>query len=376
MATSPEPPIEPSGNPTASAPPADAKPQAGKPDYPRGPDGRPVQFSLPLELVEHILLGPAGDRRVLQDSPLLGDVWAAYALDPGVVRDVLITPHKDSTAASVASAIPKALEIRKAERAGEQKPTPSLPMPVSPKIAYLQGLVGARLRFHEVLRILVPWTQWWREPRIKDRIEDVDRNANQGKLKKLLQRDRSQQPTSLIPPSEDDFSSLQRYIALAGLIYWIGKLTRLADHPDGDPPKFLPPLTFEQAFPLYQPYVDEIIKGVFELYGVVKADPYTRGRDAPRNQDVEAEEGEKSSPAFFRYLSTALLRRRWRDRYLPSRPMRHFNCSGSTARTSSGRCSIRGSKPATMRSRPTKTIRRIENRAYGKHSISPIFATS
>ena len=197
MATSPEPPIEPSGNPTASAPPADAKPQAGKPDYPRGPDGRPVQFSLPLELVEHILLGPAGDRRVLQDSPLLGDVWAAYALDPGVVRDVLITPHKDSTAASVASAIPKALEIRKAERAGEQKPTPSLPMPVSPKIAYLQGLVGAQLRFHEVLRILVPWTQWWREPRIKDRIEDVDRNANQGKLKKLLQRDRSQQPTSL-----------------------------------------------------------------------------------------------------------------------------------------------------------------------------------
>jgi hypothetical protein len=35
------------------------------------------------ELVEHILLGPIDDRRVLQDSPLLGDVWTAYALDPG-----------------------------------------------------------------------------------------------------------------------------------------------------------------------------------------------------------------------------------------------------------------------------------------------------
>ena len=64
--------------------------------------GRPSQFSIPAELVEHILLGPIDDRRVLQDSPLLGDVWAAYALDPGIVQDVLITPHKKATAAVVA----------------------------------------------------------------------------------------------------------------------------------------------------------------------------------------------------------------------------------------------------------------------------------
>ena len=69
------------------------------------PKAKPEQFSIPAELVEHILLGPADDRRVLQDSPLLGDVWAAYALDPGVVQDVLITPHKNTTAAAVAAKI-------------------------------------------------------------------------------------------------------------------------------------------------------------------------------------------------------------------------------------------------------------------------------
>jgi serine protease AprX len=62
-------------------------PSRREPDFERSADGRPKQFSMPAELVEHILLGPAGDRRVLQDSPLLGDVWAAFALDPGVVRD-------------------------------------------------------------------------------------------------------------------------------------------------------------------------------------------------------------------------------------------------------------------------------------------------
>lgn len=77
---------------------------------------RPQQFSIPAELVEHILLGPARDRRVLQDSPLLGDVWAAYALDPGVVQDVLITPHKNTTAAAVADKIPLGLRLREKER--------------------------------------------------------------------------------------------------------------------------------------------------------------------------------------------------------------------------------------------------------------------
>ena len=76
-----------------------------EPEKAQPANGGPKQFSIPADLVEHILLGPANDRRVLQDSPLLGDVWAAYALDPGAAQDVLITPHKNATAASVARAI-------------------------------------------------------------------------------------------------------------------------------------------------------------------------------------------------------------------------------------------------------------------------------
>ena len=35
-------------------------------------------------LVDLILLGPMNDRRQLQDSPILGDVWIAYAEKPKI----------------------------------------------------------------------------------------------------------------------------------------------------------------------------------------------------------------------------------------------------------------------------------------------------
>ena len=131
-----------------------------RPEAARTKADRPLQFSIPAELVEHILLGPVGDRRVLQDSPLLGDVWAAYALDPGIIQDVLITPHKNATAAVVAQVIPRRINLREQDRQAEVPP-PSKRPKVRAKVAYLQGLVGARLYFDEVLRILVPLTQWW-----------------------------------------------------------------------------------------------------------------------------------------------------------------------------------------------------------------------
>jgi len=257
-----------------SAKPQGSTPKNGDPKWPTSSDGRPKQFSIPPEVVEHILLGPRDDRRVLQDSPLLGDVWAAYALDPGSVQDVLITPHKNSTAASIARAIPGAVKVHAEERKRETDPMPAERPEARPKAAYLQGLVGARLYFDQVLRILVPRTQWWREPKVSDRIEEVDANENEGKIKRLLQ----QGPKKAVGPRDsklDHITSLQRYIALAGLIYWIGKLER----PIG-PDERLEPLTFDQALARYRDYADEILAGMLALYEVVSADPKALGPNA------------------------------------------------------------------------------------------------
>jgi serine protease AprX len=58
-----------------------------------------MAIEIPRALVEHMLLGPPDDRRQLQDSPILGDVWIAFASRPDQAIDLLITPYKDKTPA-------------------------------------------------------------------------------------------------------------------------------------------------------------------------------------------------------------------------------------------------------------------------------------
>ena len=60
-------------------------------------------------LVDLILLGPAGDRRQLQDSPVLGDVWLEFAAKPAKRVDLLITPCRGWLAGFVAVDITKEL---------------------------------------------------------------------------------------------------------------------------------------------------------------------------------------------------------------------------------------------------------------------------
>jgi serine protease AprX len=271
-----------------------ALPQGSTPknNDPEGPttvaDDRPKQFSIPPDLVEHILFGPEDDRRVLQDSPLLGDVWTAYALDPGVARDVLITPHRQATAAGVAREIPKALKVHAEERAQSQVPQPASRPHVRAKVAYLQGLIGANLYFDEVLRVLVPRTQWWCEPKMVGRIAHLKDDDKRAQLKKLLGRG-LKETTPLQIDKFDDFNSLQRYIALAGLIFWISKLERPVDPKDPSRPiDKLEPLDAEQAFQKYQPYRDEIIQGMFTLYEVVIKNPKAL---PPGDKGSECDEG-------------------------------------------------------------------------------------
>ncbi|HEY0725219.1 MAG TPA: hypothetical protein VGD41_14705, partial [Pyrinomonadaceae bacterium] len=88
-------------------------------------------------LVELVLLGPTNDRRQLQDSPVLGDVWIAYAMKPHDAIDLLITPHKTRPAGPVAGLISKQVDALKLKRSKGQEA----------EVAYLQGLVAARLFF-------------------------------------------------------------------------------------------------------------------------------------------------------------------------------------------------------------------------------------
>ena len=94
-----------------------------------------MSLSIPRSLVECLLLGPDGDRRQLQDSPILGDVWIAFAKEPAKAQELLITPCRAQTAGRVSTELNSRIIRSPGEDLAE--------------IAYLQGVIAARLYFHE-----------------------------------------------------------------------------------------------------------------------------------------------------------------------------------------------------------------------------------
>ena len=112
-----------------------------------------MTIEIPRPLIEYILLGSGDSRRQLQDSPILGDVWVRYSEQPQAAADLLITSHKDTNARDLAKAIYDGIDERPSWADDD------------PAIAPLQTFVAARLYFEELLRVVVPMTKWWHEPR-------------------------------------------------------------------------------------------------------------------------------------------------------------------------------------------------------------------
>jgi hypothetical protein len=170
-------------------------------------------------LVELVLLGPTNDRRQLQDSPVLGDVWIAYAIKPTEAIDLLITPHKTYAAGPVAVQIAKRLNQIEMKRGPGQ----------DSQIAYLQGLVAARLFFEELMRVVVPMTQWWHDREEKN---DLKRYKGDSRLDEMIQavidwtqaknEDEQVEASSAFAA----FNSLDRYVSLAAIILWAATETK------------------------------------------------------------------------------------------------------------------------------------------------------
>lgn len=181
------------------------------------------------ELVDLILLGPTGDRRQLQDSPVLGDVWLAFARDPKRRMDLLITPYHDHAAGPVAMALANALRQLAESQQMTKRALATYLKDIS--VAYLQGLVAARLSFEELITIVGPRTFWWKD---RDVQKSLLKSAAEQRLLLCLERLRKWarakegEEREKLAKEFANLSAQDRYIALAGIILWQAE-TSLSD---------------------------------------------------------------------------------------------------------------------------------------------------
>lgn len=186
-----------------------------------------MPVAVPRAVVDHVLLGAPEARRQLQDSPILGDVWAKYAAAPDAVVELLITPFKTRTAGQTARRLSEQLDRLKAD---------------DPNIAFLQGVVAARMRFEELLQVVVPMSAWWHSKRNQAELEEY-RHTERGPAKlqraigvvlDIAKRYASATSTRTGAAAEagaelscgDRLSAVDRYVALAGLILWAQSVGR------------------------------------------------------------------------------------------------------------------------------------------------------
>jgi hypothetical protein len=189
--------------------------------------------------VEFVLLGPTNDRRQLQDSPILGDVWLEFAARPAGLVDVLISPYNKRPAGPVATLLASRLNEFGVKRKKGQEAD----------VAYLHGIIAARLSFRELLRVVVPMTAWWRNRGGEKQFKAYTRERLTTIVNEIIRWVRAEDgdvktrhAAALVR-----FTALDRYVALAGLILWAGMqderllaagngVGALIDHLDGPDP--------------------------------------------------------------------------------------------------------------------------------------------
>ena len=113
--------------------------------------------------VERVLFGGGDDRRFTQDTPVLPEVWIAYATEPLRAHDLIMIPHRDATAGGVAFELRARLA---AFHEGERKARTARGLAARPRgrarLVHLPGTVAAALELDELVRLVLPATGWWR----------------------------------------------------------------------------------------------------------------------------------------------------------------------------------------------------------------------
>lgn len=167
-------------------------------------------------------------KRFTQDSPIMPDVWLQYGREPLAAIDLLLEPHAESSTAELAAAVLDADHSAK-------EPAPL-------QLAYNASHVAVKLTFTELLRSVLPLSEWWQQ-----HLWPPDATA----VADVLTARREEIVAGLKEPMREQGRRPVHAGELTGALIWfcglVGRIAWEAAHPDEDQPDEEPPpgLTYD-----------------------------------------------------------------------------------------------------------------------------------
>ncbi|HTG35895.1 MAG TPA: S8 family peptidase [Thermoanaerobaculia bacterium] len=138
------------------------------------PEEKQPPQKIDRKLLEQLMFGTGRVRRFTQDSPVLPDVWLEYAKTPEERTSLpssrtrpgepfppvklLLTPYREHSTGDVRIELRERLARKREEPAWEAFKHFSAPLP---RVIYNQSTVAVDLYFEELIRIVLPMTDWW-----------------------------------------------------------------------------------------------------------------------------------------------------------------------------------------------------------------------
>ena len=114
-----------------------------------------------LAFTNTLLFETPGGLRFTQDSPILPNVWLAYAAEPRSQQELILTVSNKSGTGVAAFEIRKMLTALRAKfpHLGVDKKI----LRDRARVSYIPGQIAVKLYFDELMRVVLPLTPWWHQ---------------------------------------------------------------------------------------------------------------------------------------------------------------------------------------------------------------------
>lgn len=130
-----------------------------------------------LKFINTLMFETPGGLRFTQDSPILPNVWLAFAIEPRSQQEMILTVNNKSGTGEAAFEIRKLLNALRKKRptigGAEGRPRERA------RVSYIPGQIAVKLYFDELMRVILPLTQWWHKT--YDALRKIERSDEYGK---------------------------------------------------------------------------------------------------------------------------------------------------------------------------------------------------